>query len=123
MAILGWHRLSLPQLAAAVARPTLASRGLVPLSRIGTHAIAARLVHELKLEDGLGRYYTVAGTPGFPRAVAAVIMELRLASLSHDDVQSSIPRKSPLTSFVPQRRVIGLSGETGAIQSLPNRSK
>jgi ATP-dependent helicase/nuclease subunit B len=77
-AAFGWHRLTLAQLAAAVARPTLTTRGLVSLSRIGTQAVVARIVHRLKEEGGLGRYDAVARTPGFPPAVTAVITELRL---------------------------------------------
>jgi hypothetical protein len=34
-AAFGWHRLTLPQLAFAIAAPVLAARGLAPLSRIG----------------------------------------------------------------------------------------
>jgi ATP-dependent helicase/nuclease subunit B len=44
----GWHRITLPQLAAAVAAPVLATRGLVPLSRLGTVAVVTRLVHRLR---------------------------------------------------------------------------
>lgn len=116
-AVLGWHRLSLPQLAAAVARPTLASRGLVPISRIGTHAIAARLVHKLKQGDGLGRYDTVAGTPGFPRAVAAVIMELRLANLSHEHVRPVAPDLVPLvSSYERELSEVGLIDWAGVLE-------
>ena len=34
-AAFGWHRLTLPQLAYAIAAPALAERKLVPLSRLG----------------------------------------------------------------------------------------
>ena len=54
-AAFGWHRLTLPQLAAAIAAPVLAERKLVPLSRLGTEAILARVVHRLKVEGRLGR--------------------------------------------------------------------
>jgi hypothetical protein len=54
-AAFGWHRLTLSQLAAAIAAPALAARGLIPLSRVGTEAIVARLVHRLRTEGGLGR--------------------------------------------------------------------
>ena len=46
-AAFGWHRLTLPQLAFAVAAPILAARGLTPLSRIGAGALVARLVHRM----------------------------------------------------------------------------
>src|SRR6516164_3934648 len=55
-AAFGWHRLSLTQLAAALARPALAARGIVPLSRLGIQAMAARVVHALAADSALGRY-------------------------------------------------------------------
>src|SRR5258706_13413731 len=55
-AAFGWHRLSVSQLAATIAAPVLATRGVAPLTRIGTEAIVARLVHRLRAERGLGRY-------------------------------------------------------------------
>jgi ATP-dependent helicase/nuclease subunit B len=80
-AAFGWHRLSLTQLAFAIAAPMLATRGLVPLSRVAREAVVAGLVHRLKAESGLSRYETVADTPGFPRAITGVIAELRSAQL------------------------------------------
>jgi ATP-dependent helicase/nuclease subunit B len=78
----GWHRVTLPQLAAALAAPLLAERKLVPISHLNAEATVARVVHRLKAEAGLGRYQPVGETPGFARAIAAVIAELRLASLT-----------------------------------------
>jgi hypothetical protein len=95
-AAFGWHRLSLPQLAAAVAAPVLGARGLVPLSRLGTIAIAARVVHRLKLQGRLNRYHAVADTPGFPRAIASAIAELRLARLPPDAVGGVAPDLVPI---------------------------
>jgi len=83
-AAFGWHRLSLTQLAATLAGPTLAARGIVPLSRLGMQAMAARLVHALAADGALGRYTGVAQGPGFARAVASVMMELRLAKVDPD---------------------------------------
>jgi ATP-dependent helicase/nuclease subunit B len=87
----GWHRLSFSQLAAAIAAPVLATRGLAPLSRVGTEAIVAGLVHRLKAESGLRRYQAVANTPGFPRAITGVIGELRSALLPLDAVETVAP--------------------------------
>ena len=95
-AAFGWHRLTLSQLAAAIAAPALAARGLIPLSRVGTEAIVARLVHRLRAEGGLGRYDAVSATPGFPRAVAGVIAELRVARVPSDVVGSVAPDLVPL---------------------------
>ena len=40
-AAFGWHRVTLPQLAVALAAPLLAERKLVPISRLGAEAIVA----------------------------------------------------------------------------------
>jgi ATP-dependent helicase/nuclease subunit B len=90
-AAFGWHRLSLPGLAATLAAPVLAAQGLVALTRIGTEAIVARLIHRLRTERGLGRYQIVSETPGFPRAIASVIGELRLARVRSDAVEGVAP--------------------------------
>src|SRR6516164_341802 len=75
-AAFGWHRLTLSQLAFAVAEPVLAARGLTPLSQIGADAFATRLVHRMNAEGRLRHYQSITATPGFPRAVARVISEL-----------------------------------------------
>jgi ATP-dependent helicase/nuclease subunit B len=96
-AAFGWHRLTLPRLAAALAAPLLAERELVPLSRLGANAIVARVIHRLKSERELGRYQPVGDTPGFARAIAAVIAELRLARLACDEISKVAPDLVPLT--------------------------
>jgi hypothetical protein len=83
-AAFGWHRLTLTQLAAALAGPALAARGVVPLSRLGIQAMAARVVHALVADGALGRYASVAQGPGFARAIASVVTELRLAKVDPD---------------------------------------
>jgi hypothetical protein len=95
-AAFGWHRLTLSQLAFAVAAPLLAARSLAPLGRIGAEAFAARLVHRMSAEGRLGHYLSIAATPGFPRAVARVISELRLARLSAESVARFAPDLAPL---------------------------
>jgi ATP-dependent helicase/nuclease subunit B len=95
-AAFGWHRLTLPQLAFAIAAPLLAARGLSPLSRVGTGALVARLVHRMNVEGRLNHYRSVVTTPGFPRAIAGVIAELRLAKISPDIVGACSPNLEPL---------------------------
>ena len=87
----GWHRLSISQLAFAIASSVLAARGLVPLSRLGTEAIVTRLVHHLKADGRLKHYQTVADAPGFPRAITGVIAELRSARVRSDAVKGIAP--------------------------------
>jgi hypothetical protein len=85
--VFGWHRLSFSQLVFAIATPALAGRGLVPLSRVGTEAIVAGLVHRLKAASGLKHYDAV----GAPRAIAGVIAELRSARVRSNAVESVAP--------------------------------
>ena len=94
--VFGWHRLTIAQLARSLALSGLTAQGLVSVSQLGAEAIVARLVHRLRTEGRLGRFAPVANTPGFPRAIAEVISELRLARLSPDDLASVAPDVAPL---------------------------
>src|SRR5690349_10081087 len=60
----GWHRLGISQLAFAMASPALSERGLAPLGRVGTEAIVARIVHQLRAGGLLTQYATAAAAPG-----------------------------------------------------------
>ena len=56
----------------------------------------ARVVHRIKTESGLGRYEPVGDTPGFSRAVAAVMAELRLARQTAGAIGAVAPNLVPL---------------------------
>jgi len=75
----GLHRFSFTQLAAYLAAPGLASRGVAPASRVASEAVAARAAFEARSAGALGYFGPVAGTPGFPRALARTLTELLLA--------------------------------------------
>lgn len=116
-AALGWHRLTLAQLAAVIARPALTLRGLVPVSRIGMHAVAARVVHRLGEENGLGRFAAVSGTPGFPRALADVIAELRLARVGREHLNGAAPDLAPLLAgYEAELSAAGLTDWAGMLE-------
>ena len=109
-AAFGWHRLTLPQLAYAIAEPVMAARGLIPITRIGADALATRLVHRMNAEGQLGHYQSIAETPGFPRAVARVITELRLARLPPEAIARSAPDLAPLVdAFEVELEELGLA--------------
>ena len=76
-AAFGWHRLSLHQFALVLAAPPLAERRIVPLGPLGVKAICARVVNRLAGQSALGRYARIGGGPGFARALARVVKELR----------------------------------------------
>jgi RecB family exonuclease len=75
----GLHRFSFAQLAARLAAPVLAARGVAPVSASGAEAIAARAAFDVSHEGGLSYFAPVSQTPGFPRALARTLQELMLA--------------------------------------------
>ena len=78
-ATFGIQRLSLTQLAARGAMLTLAGRGVAPSSWLGAEAVAARAVFDARHAASLAYFEPVASTPGFPRALARTVQELRQA--------------------------------------------
>ena len=79
---LGWHRYSLVQLAARLASPRLAAMGVSPGTALGAEAIAARAGFDAVRERRLEYLEPVVATPGFPRALARTVADLRAASIS-----------------------------------------
>ncbi len=76
-ATFGLRRYSLGQFAALLAF----TDATAPMSALGGAAVAARVSHQA-LQDGALRYYApVVPFPGFPRALAGAISELRLAGV------------------------------------------
>jgi ATP-dependent helicase/nuclease subunit B len=80
-ATIGLHRFSLTQLAARLAAPVLASQGLAPVTYLGSEAVAARATFDAQRDAALSYFAPVAKTPGFPRALARTLQELRLAEV------------------------------------------
>jgi CRISPR/Cas system-associated exonuclease Cas4 (RecB family) len=80
-ATIGLHRFSLTQLAARLAAPILAAQGLAPVTYLGSEAVAARATFEAQRDAALEYFAPVAKTPGFPRALARTLQELRLAEV------------------------------------------
>jgi ATP-dependent helicase/nuclease subunit B len=78
-ATFGVQRLSLTQLAARTALVALAADGTTPSTRLGAEAIATRAVFDATRDGALRYFAPVAATPGFPRALARTLQELRLA--------------------------------------------
>ena len=87
--LLGLHRMTPAQLAAALATEDLAERGLAPLSRLGVQALASRCIHRCLQEKVLEYFRPVAGMPGFARALAATLSELRLEQIDPGELASS----------------------------------
>ncbi|MBM3739629.1 MAG: Dna2/Cas4 domain-containing protein [Acidobacteria bacterium] len=75
---LGIHRLTLPQLAASLASAALGERKLAPMTQLGIEALASRVIHLVRRSGELHYFAPVAQMPGFPRALASTIAELRM---------------------------------------------
>ena len=85
----GVHRVTLVQAANELARPGMAERGLAPLSALGREAVAARIAQKALAQGELAYFHPVAALPGFARALARTIVELRLAGVSPDRLTSA----------------------------------
>src|SRR5579864_4417268 len=90
-AAFGLHRFSLVQLAARLALTNMAREDQAPATPLGSEALAARVVFQA-LDDGALHYYgPVARFPGFPRALAQTLTELRLAGVSPTGLRGRPP--------------------------------
>lgn len=90
--LLGAHALTLTQLAGVLAAPVMADAGLTALTRLGSEAVAARVAHTALKENKLSYFTPVADMPGFARAVARTLTEVRFEGLSAADLrQGGLP--------------------------------
>jgi ATP-dependent helicase/nuclease subunit B len=80
-ATFGIRRMSAAQLTMTLAAEALARRGLAPLTGLAAEAVAARAAYEVGRQGALGRFTAVAGFPGFPRALATTLDEIRMQDL------------------------------------------
>ncbi|HEX2444993.1 MAG TPA: PD-(D/E)XK nuclease family protein [Vicinamibacterales bacterium] len=86
--VVGLHRFSFTQLAARSAAAALAGRGLTPGTRLGTEAVAARAAFEARKDRAIAYFDAIAGCPGFPRALARTLQDVRLAGLDSSALAS-----------------------------------
>jgi CRISPR/Cas system-associated exonuclease Cas4 (RecB family) len=87
--LLGVHRATVGQLAAELAAPAIAERGVAPVSQLGMEAIAARVVDRLRRAGKLAYFGPVAEMPGFARSLAATISELRSENIRDADLAAA----------------------------------
>ncbi len=83
----GWYRATLGRVAAALAAPELAARGIVAAGALPLEAICARVVDALGRSGGLGRLAAAAKFPNLPRALARTIAEVRLQGVDPESLQ------------------------------------
>ena len=81
-AVFGWEPISFGALVARLAAAPLARAGLSPTSPLALEALVTRVVHRAAADGALGRFAPLGDRPGFPRALARTLAELRLAELA-----------------------------------------
>ena len=90
----GLLRLTLDRLAANLAAPILARNLRVPTTILSLEALTARAVHLLGSKETLSYFAPVAKRPGFPRAVARTLDELRMNAVDIEAIRR-LPRGGP----------------------------
>src|SRR5262249_12806399 len=80
---------SLTQLASRAAAQSLTNAPHAPGSQAGSEAIAARAVFDAVGASELTYFEPVASMPGFPRALARTLHELRLAGVGIDRLKAA----------------------------------
>lgn len=111
-ATFGLHRLSFTQLAARLAVLELAARERAPATSLGHEAVATRAAFEARSQGALDYFSTVLQTPGFPKALARTLQELRLASVAGGALAGLARGGSDLAALLD--RVEGFLNEAGA---------
>ena len=111
-ATFGLHRLSFTQLASRLAIMELASRDRAPATTLGHEAVATRAAFEARSDDALEYFSPVSQTPGFPKALARTLLDLRLAAVASDDLARLQRSGSDLAALLD--RVDNLLNEAGA---------
>ncbi|MGE5303584.1 MAG: PD-(D/E)XK nuclease family protein [Alphaproteobacteria bacterium] len=111
-ATFGLHRLSFTQLAARLALMELAARERAPATTLGHEAVATRAAFEALSDDTLRYFSPVSRTPGFPKALAGTLLDLRLAAVPSGDL-GRLPRSGTDLAALLER-VDALLNEAGA---------
>ena len=85
-ATFGVTRASIAELVVRTAIPALSAQGLTPSASLSDEAVSARAVDDLKTNDRLKYFEPVAEMPGFPRALARTLAELRMAGVVPEEL-------------------------------------
>ena len=86
--MLGVHRLTLNRLVGLLAAEELADAGLAPADGLAAEAVAARAVFRLAPSGALAHFDSVLKLPGFSRALARTLIELRWNNIGVDDLRA-----------------------------------
>ena len=98
--LFGVHRLTPRQLAADLATRSLAERGLAPVSGLGAEALAARTISIRAANRELEYFAPVAEAPGFARALARTLRELRTGGVDAASLAATGPPGADLARLL-----------------------
>jgi RecB family exonuclease len=87
-AMLGVHRLTLNRLVGLLAAEDLAEADLAPADGLAAEAVAARAVFRLAPSGALKHFESVLNLPGFSRALARTLIELRWNDIAVDKLRA-----------------------------------
>jgi ATP-dependent helicase/nuclease subunit B len=100
--VFGVHRFTLPQLAFDLATEPLAESGKSFIAGVALEAMAARAIHACRTEGTLNWFDSVPTTPGFFRALASTIAELRLNDINIEALGGTGPAGMDLAGILKQ---------------------
>lgn len=95
-ATFAWQRTTLDRYAEHCAVASLAARSWVSASRAVHFAVVVRVVHDAKGAGDLGRFSPISDKPGFARALASTLEELRLERVSPETLEATQPELARL---------------------------
>ena len=101
-ATIGVSRFSLTQLAARVAATRLGGEGIAPSTSLGLEAVASRVAFDAAEDGSLDYFGVVARTPGFPRALARTLADVRLAGIKAETLTGAGRAGHDLSELVRQ---------------------
>jgi ATP-dependent helicase/nuclease subunit B len=120
-ATFGLHRFSLTQFAARLAIGRLAAAGVTPSSAVGAEALAVRAAYEAAIRNELPYFAPVTKFPGFARATAATIGDLRAAGIAAEKLEaleeSGPDHAALLERFEEQMEEVSVADRTILFQS------
>ncbi len=87
-ALLGMHRMTPNRLVGLLAAEHIADRGLAPADGLAAEAVAARAVFRLAPSNALAHFRPVLDRPGFARALAQTIAELRWNNIAAHELRA-----------------------------------
>ena len=96
----GVHRRTLRQLAHELSTTELAGRSIAALTPLSMEALFTRCVNQVREAGAFAYFEPVVGTPGFPRAAARTLTELRMEGISAETLRGQGARAEDLARIL-----------------------